>query len=287
MTDDNIRAAEVRNLSSPTLTGTFTPPLYDQLIQANARIAELEKERDQWQRCSEDMEMARGLINLEDGTVWNAGDVKRLRRDYEQLSKKLKGAVSLDIGAMVNRFLGWRLPDDFHPDCGISFKGEGDYNHPKWGRTKFEPTGTNLFDAIQAKMMFVYALGSPTPRLSQGGEMRIYFAPNSATCDTRIVQLQAQVAELDDANATLEKRAMLMQDYYECKMVLPQRLSKLEHERDALRAQLAERDKPCVWTLVPGLGFSMACRPQSPAMGAFAGPKCLWCGHPVEVREHP
>ena len=47
MTDDNIRAAEVRNLSSPTLTGTFTPPIYDQLIQAQARIAELEAEKEE------------------------------------------------------------------------------------------------------------------------------------------------------------------------------------------------------------------------------------------------
>ena len=51
---------------------------------------------------------------------------------------------------MVGRFLGWKLPADFHPDGGISFKAEGDYDHPQFGRAKHEPTGTNLFHAGQA-----------------------------------------------------------------------------------------------------------------------------------------
>ena len=49
---------------SPTFTGTFTPPLYDQLVQAQARIAELDKdnaflraqfEAAKWIPCSERM----------------------------------------------------------------------------------------------------------------------------------------------------------------------------------------------------------------------------------------
>jgi hypothetical protein len=57
----------------------------------------------------------------------------------------------LDIKTMVDRFLGWRLPDDFGPDCGISFKPLG---HPNgW------PVGTNLFTAAQAETMFRHALG--------------------------------------------------------------------------------------------------------------------------------
>lgn len=58
------------------------------------------------------------------------------------------------VDKMVERFLGWRLPKDFHPDNGISFKSESDYDHPEFGRTKYEPTGTNLFHAGQAKQMF-------------------------------------------------------------------------------------------------------------------------------------
>lgn len=57
------------------------------------------------------------------------------------------------IDQAVDRFLPWKLPRDFNPDCGISFKRESDYDHPEFGRTKFEPTGTNLLTADQAKAM--------------------------------------------------------------------------------------------------------------------------------------
>lgn len=52
------------------------------------------------------------------------------------------------IDQAVDRFLCWKLPEGFCPDNGISFKSESDY-----GRTKYAPTGTNLFDAQQAKAM--------------------------------------------------------------------------------------------------------------------------------------
>jgi hypothetical protein len=65
------------------------------------------------------------------------------------------------IKHMVGRFLQWRLPANFDPDAGISFK-----------RTFNEPTGTNLFDATQAEEMVRYmvegmaeASGRTTPPL--------------------------------------------------------------------------------------------------------------------------
>jgi len=67
--------------------------------------------------------------------------------------------VSPTVIKMVDRFLGWKLPADFCPDNGISFKRESDYEHPEFGRTKYEPSGTNLFHAGQAKEMFEYAVG--------------------------------------------------------------------------------------------------------------------------------
>lgn len=55
------------------------------------------------------------------------------------------------IKTMVDRFLAWKLPENFNPDAGISFVK--DYNvftaHPR----KHEPSGTNLFDATQAAAM--------------------------------------------------------------------------------------------------------------------------------------
>lgn len=67
---------------------------------------------------------------------------------------------------MVNRFLAWKLPADFSPDGGVSFKRESDYEHAEFGRTKFEPTGTNLLTAQQARAMLEHALAT-TPEQPQ------------------------------------------------------------------------------------------------------------------------
>lgn len=55
------------------------------------------------------------------------------------------------IKHMVNRFLSWRLPENFSPDAGISFKP--DFNEHTAHPMKHAPTGTNLLDAQQAKIL--------------------------------------------------------------------------------------------------------------------------------------
>lgn len=63
------------------------------------------------------------------------------------------------IKHMVDRFLGWRLPEHFQPDAGISFKPEYnvEYNAAQ-GKppARHQPVGTNLFDATQAEAMVRY-----------------------------------------------------------------------------------------------------------------------------------
>lgn len=60
---------------------------------------------------------------------------------------------------MVSRFLGWKLPDDFFPDAGISFKAP---QHPNgW------PIGTNLLTADQARAMLEYVLQGATVAAQQ------------------------------------------------------------------------------------------------------------------------
>lgn len=54
------------------------------------------------------------------------------------------------IKYMVDRFLMWKLPEHFNPDCGISFD-------PKY-RDAHSPIGTNLFDAVQATEMVRHML---------------------------------------------------------------------------------------------------------------------------------
>ena len=58
----------------------------------------------------------------------------------------------MSIKKMVNRFLCWKLPRDFGPDCGITFNRniggeERQYDSPFW------PVGMNLLTAEQAEKM--------------------------------------------------------------------------------------------------------------------------------------
>lgn len=66
------------------------------------------------------------------------------------------------LDQMVDRFLGWKLPDDFNPDCGISFKRT--YND------HLQPLGTNLFNAIQTKAMLEYVF-EPLLKLNSPGSV--------------------------------------------------------------------------------------------------------------------
>lgn len=60
------------------------------------------------------------------------------------------------VQSMVNRFLGWRLPEDFSPDGGISFKRN--FNEHTIHPMRHEPVGTNLFSAVQAEAMVRHML---------------------------------------------------------------------------------------------------------------------------------
>lgn len=65
------------------------------------------------------------------------------------------------IKYMVDRFLGWRLPENFNPDHGISFEPIGNKGTPH--EYKRNPSGTNLFDASQADAMVRYMIEGLPP----------------------------------------------------------------------------------------------------------------------------
>lgn len=66
------------------------------------------------------------------------------------------------IKYMVGRFLMWRLPEHFNPDCGISF----DQKY----RSAHGPVGANLFDATQANEMVRHMIeGMPAAALVAEG----------------------------------------------------------------------------------------------------------------------
>ena len=59
------------------------------------------------------------------------------------------------IARAVDKFLAWKLPPDFCPDCGVSFDGRG---KDARGYDKGWPVGTNLLTADQARAMFEHCV---------------------------------------------------------------------------------------------------------------------------------
>ena len=55
------------------------------------------------------------------------------------------------IKYMANRFLAWKLPENFSPDAGVSF--DPVFNKGTPYEARHEPTGTNLLDYNQALAM--------------------------------------------------------------------------------------------------------------------------------------
>lgn len=68
-----------------------------------------------------------------------------------------------DIKKLVDRFLGWRLPENFAPDAGISFKPSTSMSFDNYW-----PSGTNLLDCTQAQEMLEYVLAGTEPFSCKG-----------------------------------------------------------------------------------------------------------------------
>jgi hypothetical protein len=60
------------------------------------------------------------------------------------------------IKYMTDRFLGWKLPENFNPDAGIKFQPI--YNEHLNPPSRHVPVGTNLLDAVQAEAMVRYLI---------------------------------------------------------------------------------------------------------------------------------
>lgn len=64
--------------------------------------------------------------------------------------------TEVQIKHMVNRFLCWKLPDDFNPDGGVNFTK---VSNPGTAYSfKHEPVGTNLLSATQTDAMVRYMI---------------------------------------------------------------------------------------------------------------------------------
>lgn len=78
----------------------------------------------------------------------------------EQMSKNI-------IDSMVSRFLGWKLPKDFYPDAGVSFKPSVINGQEQSDDSPYWPIGTNLFHAGQARQMFEHCAPELTSKAAQ------------------------------------------------------------------------------------------------------------------------
>lgn len=113
-------------------------------------------------------EASKDLIGVPDDafetwTVWQAA--WQPKREISNLNKGEFMLTDEQIEHMTMRFLGWKLPADFRPDCGIHFDAEAAKKLNPNNAT-YEPNGTNLFDYMQAKNMVRYmAEGLPLSKI--------------------------------------------------------------------------------------------------------------------------
>ena len=98
------------------------------------------------------------------------------------------------IDQMVDRFLGWKIPADFSPDCGIAFTPIPNAS----------PVGTNLLTAVQAKAMLEHVLGDTLCRFYRAdGTFEVLASPEDVTkrrieCAKTIQAMANQIAKARD-----------------------------------------------------------------------------------------
>jgi hypothetical protein len=88
------------------------------------------------------------------------------------------------VARMVDRFLSWKLPKDFSPDSGISFKPTKPYEGDEYGNSWW-PVGTNLLSADQARAMVVHMLqGIIPPECASSEEQGDAYMHGYFDCET-------------------------------------------------------------------------------------------------------
>lgn len=109
------------------------------------------------------------------------------------------------IKHMVDRFLSWRLPDNFSPDAGVSFKAE--FNEHTRFPSRHQPMGTNLFDYTQAEAMVRHMVEGPLlPPAPDGATEGWRLVPVEPTPE--MVAAAALAPDVTDADRDIAARAL-------------------------------------------------------------------------------
>ena len=116
--------------------------------------------------------------------------------DFNNTTLRQYAAIKMEAyRAMVDRFLSWKLPQDFGPDAGISFTPPPHLPDLYW------PTGTNLFHAGQALEMFKHCVELPSAAAVRLAQKNLFDAQEAAKTITK--QAIAAEAERDALAAKL------------------------------------------------------------------------------------
>lgn len=128
------------------------------------------EERKAAERLLHEVRLHRGT---EDGQLGNndgfAVDIELVANfalsTAQPVAPERTGLEAAQVKHMVERFLCWRLPENFNPDGGIEFK-----KRTPWPDTH-HPVGTNLLDATQAEEMVRYMVEG-LPRAAEVGQAK-------------------------------------------------------------------------------------------------------------------
>ena len=118
--------------------------------------------------------------------------------------------MNINIDKMVSNFLGWKLPADFYPDGGISLTGT--YSHDD----QYRPSGTNLFDAVQAKEMIEAMLvGAVEPIVSN--VVNLPLEQGDLNADNTLENIKGQVTGFVLAGYDKDGECFFSSTYYDAK----------------------------------------------------------------------
>jgi len=128
-------------------------------------------------------------------------DLRRARdalsRVEAALAEKKENTPMTDeqIKHMVDRFLQWKLPEDFRPDGGIEFDPISSKGTAYERRR--EPVGTNLLSATQAEAMVRHMLDG-LPALAETSEERVERVAR-AICKATYYDVEPDMYESEEA----------------------------------------------------------------------------------------
>lgn len=109
---------------------------------------------------------------------------------------------------MTERFLAWKLPADFHPDAGISFKAEFNENTP-WPM-RYEPSGTNLLSYPQAEAMIRHLLDRAPSIEPEASGARAAFEEAAKLCERYVTPWGRAGSEPDACESAVHGMAPLI-----------------------------------------------------------------------------